>query len=43
MVPSCVAHWMRTYREKGESGLVSRKATGRPPTLVKKQQTQLYR
>jgi len=42
MYPSNVARWMRTYREQGEGGLESRKATGRPPRLTKKQRAQLY-
>ena len=42
MYPSNVACWMKTYREKGEAGLASRKATRRLLALTKKQQTQLY-
>lgn len=43
MYPSNLARWMAIYREAGEEGLASRKATGRPSTLTKKQQGQLCR
>lgn len=43
MYPSNVARWMKTYREKEEAGLASRKATGRSPSLTRKQRAQLYR
>jgi transposase len=35
--------WMEAYRKKGDAGLISRKATGRPPTLTAKQQKRLLR
>lgn len=43
MYQSTVARWMKTYRERGEEGLASRKAAGPSPKLTKKQQAQLTR
>jgi transposase len=38
-----VSKWMRRFRSDGESGLASRKASGRPRTLSEKQQEHLRR
>jgi transposase len=38
-----VSKWMRAHREGGDAAIASRKATGRPPTLSKKQTARLRR